>query len=71
MAYLFFVSDPEPITKTIAGILTGFGATFVCGGSIWNDINQQKANDIIIMDIIEACEDAIFEFQDLKQNPPE
>lgn len=69
--FIFFVSDPEPVTKTIAGFLTGFGAMFVCGGSIWNGINQQKANDIIVTDIIEASKEVIYEFQDLERNPPE
>ncbi len=63
--------NPEPLVSKVLGGIAAVGAGIVCGGSIYDawyveGLKQEQKFE----EIIEDSQDAIAEFNDLKDNPP-
>jgi hypothetical protein len=69
LAYGAFVTiySPEPLTKTLAAILTAAGASIICGVKVLGSINDEIARGLLKDRILSKSSDAVFIFMDLEK----
>jgi len=73
IAGIVVVADPTGIIKGLAvggAILSVLGGGAICGGAVVGAGADKVAEEQIVDEIRIANEDAVFEFNDLKQDPP-
>jgi hypothetical protein len=65
------VTDPEPITKTLAAGATAVGTIIVCGNSIYDGIKRHNGKERVLQNLEAATYTAIDIFLDIEKNPLE